>query len=167
MLYRSAMIFHRVVQSLVSSSLLQDMFLHHFSEMLDELHAASDMTILLDDELMSRATSYTHILDNDPKTIWTTYLETLIQGGISMVGWREIHAPLFAELETAHMATTKPRMRRICLLHTSSTGCFWCMAKRPIVLPRKSPKIQTAPPPLPPSTVRSNLMAHFTSMVVG
>jgi hypothetical protein len=54
--------------------------------MLDELHAASDMTILLDDGLMSRATSYTHTLDNDPKTIWTTYLETLIQGGISMVG---------------------------------------------------------------------------------
>ena len=32
----------------VSGSLLEDMFLHHFSEMLDELHAANDMTILLD-----------------------------------------------------------------------------------------------------------------------
>jgi uncharacterized protein DUF659 len=32
----------------VSGSLLQDMFLYHFNEMLDELHAASDMTILLD-----------------------------------------------------------------------------------------------------------------------
>ena len=32
----------------VSGSLLQDMFLHHFSEMLDELQVVSDMTILLD-----------------------------------------------------------------------------------------------------------------------
>ena len=39
---------------------------------------------------------------------------------VGMIGWREIHAPLFAELGTAHTATTKPRMRRICLFHT------WC-----------------------------------------